>query len=80
MPKQKNKIELRQSLFWDVDPAKIDVDKNARYVIERILDFGDEHELSWMNRYYSEEKIKDVVKKSRVLFDKSRYFWSLVYS
>ena len=80
MAEQKEKIELRQSLFWDVDPTKIDVDKNDRYVIERILDFGDEGELAWMNRYYPESTIRDVVVKSRVLLDKSRDFWSLVYS
>ena len=80
MNDKKGKIEFRQSLFWDVDPSKIDPDKNAHYVIERILDFGDEHELNWMHHHYSEEKIKEVVNKSRVLFDKSRNFWSLVYS
>jgi len=76
----KKTIELRQSLFWDVDPTKIDLEKNARYVIERILDFGDQYELSWMAHYYPESLIKDVVKQSRALLDKSRNFWSLVYS
>jgi len=31
---------FRQSLFWDVDPKTIDPEKNAKYVIERVLEFG----------------------------------------
>jgi len=33
-------MKFRQALFWDVNPAKIDPKKNARYVVERVLDLG----------------------------------------
>ena len=73
-------IQFRQSLFWDVDPKNIDPEKNARYVIERILDFGNTEEVSWMSSYYPEELIRDVVKTSRVLQRKSRALWELIYA
>ena len=38
--KTKETIPFRPTLFWDVDPATIDPDKNAKYIIERIMDFG----------------------------------------
>ncbi|MBI4994134.1 hypothetical protein HZC21_00610 [Candidatus Peregrinibacteria bacterium] len=35
-------ITFRQSLFWDIDPKTIDLKKHKRYIIERILDFGND--------------------------------------
>lgn len=77
--KPKQGIKFRQELFWDVDPKKIDPQKHATYIIERILDFGRTNEVKWMRRYYTPRRISKVVKKSRVLHDKSRSLWSLVF-
>jgi len=77
--KKKLGITFRRSLFWDVDPKTIDPETHAEYIIERILDFGDEKEVRWMARYYSHGLIKKVVKESRVLHDKSRNLWQLVF-
>lgn len=77
----KNKpIAFRQSLFWDVDPKTIDPDKNAVYVIERILDFGDDSEVRWMWKYYDHALIRKVVHTSRVLQPPSRALWTLVFA
>ncbi|OGL78999.1 hypothetical protein A3J43_03840 [Candidatus Uhrbacteria bacterium RIFCSPHIGHO2_12_FULL_54_23] len=73
-------MKFRQSLFWDVDLKTIDPKKHAEYVIERILDFGDDREVRWMTRYYSHRLIKKVVRESRVLHDKSRNLWRLVFA
>jgi hypothetical protein len=35
-------------LFWDTDKSGIDVRQHARYIICRILDFGDSPEVRWM--------------------------------
>ncbi|MEK7452101.1 MAG: hypothetical protein AAB664_02085 [Patescibacteria group bacterium] len=70
---------FRQSLFWDVDPKSINPKKHAQYIIERILDLGNDREIRWMNRQYSKTMIGKVVKKSRVLHKKSKNLWSLVY-
>lgn len=72
-------MKFRQSLFWDVDPSTIDPEKHARYIIERILDFGEETEVSWAAKQYPHSLIRDVVNKSRVLHDKSRALWSKVF-
>lgn len=73
-------MKFRQSLFWDVDPKKIDPKKHARYIIERILDFGNDEEVRWMSRAYSKQKIRATVNNSRVLHDKSRNLWQLIYN
>lgn len=76
---KRQKISFRQSLFWDVDPKKIDPDKHARYIIERILDFGETDEVRWMSEYYPRQSIQKVIRESRVLHDKSKSLWRLVY-
>jgi len=71
-------MEFRQSLFWDTDPKKIDPQKNARYIIERILDLGNDKEVKWMWDYYDKKLIKEVVDKSRSIRRDTRSLWSLI--
>ena len=78
-PKQKEKMEFRQSLFLDVDPKTIDPEKHARYIIERILDFGAPEEVGWVFRRYSKEEIKEVMELPRSQVNqKSKALWSLL--
>ena len=75
----KPRIEFRQTLFWDVDPKTIDPEKNARYVIERILDLGDPEEVSWLFHYYPKSEIKRVMNLPRSQVQrKSKALWSLL--
>lgn len=68
-------IKFRQSLFWDVDPKKIDPQKHATYIIERILDFGNDNEVRWLWQKYPRTRVRDVVKHSRVLHNETRVLW-----
>lgn len=72
-------IRFRQSLFWDVDPKTVDPQKHARYIIERVLDFGNDEELRWLVGYYPRQLISEVVKTSRTLHAKSHALWNLLY-
>lgn len=74
----KPKIKLRQSLFWDVDPKTIDLKKNARYVIERVMDFGRDDEVRWLIRYYPKKSIEEALTKSRQLQPRTRALWTLI--
>jgi hypothetical protein len=72
-------MTLRKTLFWDTDPKTIDLDKNGRYVIERVLDLGEPDEVRWLFKRYSKDQIKDVIGLPRVqLSPKSKALWSLV--
>ncbi|KKU43220.1 MAG: hypothetical protein UX60_C0032G0010 [Berkelbacteria bacterium GW2011_GWA2_46_7] len=71
-------MEFRQTLFWDVDPNKIDTEKNAQYVIERVLDFGNDEEVRWMYSYYDKSLIKGVVARSRSLRPETKNLWTLL--
>lgn len=78
--KRANKlIKFRPELFWDVNPKTINPKKHAHYIIERVLDFGDLDEMRWIAHYYSPKAIKQTMRESRVVDDKSKALWSLVF-
>jgi len=69
---------MRQALFWDTNPKNIDTEKHARYIIERILDFGRDDEVRWLRQYYTKELIREVVLKSRSLRPETKNLWTLL--
>lgn len=64
-----------RSLFWDTSLANIHIRRNARYIIERVLEFGDMDAVNWLQRVYPVQTIVDVLQLSRVVTEKSRNFW-----
>lgn len=73
-----NVIKFRQTLFWDTKPKNINPQKNAQYIIERILDFGNDKEVKWLWDYYNKPLLKKVVKKSRCLRPETKNLWILM--
>jgi len=69
-------MKLRQSLFWDVDPETIDLEKHARYVIERVLDFGTDEEARWVYHRYPHRRIREVIDNPRMLRPRTRALWN----
>jgi len=65
--------------FWDVNPDNIDLAKNRRYVIERLLELGDPEAVSWMKNCFSQDEIVQVLKNARALTKKSANFWANIF-
>ena len=81
MKKSKKKVKLikfRPELFWDVDVKKLDPDKYPVYIMERILDLGDDKEIRWMWHYYNHLKLKNIVNNSRVISPQVKTLWQLI--
>lgn len=73
-------IRFRPELFWDVDPKTLDPKKHARYIIERILDFGEIKELQWLVYQYPQSTIQSVIHEPRNVIDKkSKALWQAVF-
>ena len=62
--------------FWDTDPKKLDVEKRSKYIIERVMDWGDIPHVKWMLENFSKKELKNTLIKTRNLFKKSAYFWA----
>lgn len=71
-------MNFRQSLFWDTDPKRINIKKNAAYIIERVLDFGADQEVRWVRKTYNPKLIRKVVSNSRSLSPKTKNLWLLL--
>lgn len=61
-----------------MDPKTIDQKKHAKYIIERIMDFGNDDEVRWMWKTYSRRLLRSVAGKSRVLRPRTRSLWRLM--
>lgn len=73
-----NGMKFRQTLFWDTNPNNIDTKKNAQYIIERVLDFGNDKEVQWLCHFYNRSLIKKIVVKSRSLRPETKNLWILL--
>ncbi len=71
-------MKFRQTLFLDVNHKNIDTKKNDQYIIERILDFGNDKEVKWMWNFYDKKLLKKVVAKSRCLMPETKTLWLLM--
>lgn len=65
--------------FWDVQPEKLDVQRNASFIIERLLEIGDDAAIRWVLASYPMETIEGVVRDSRRLSKKTVRFWQLIF-
>ena len=73
-----NQVQQRfHPLFWDVDPNKISTRRNARYIIERILEVGDIDAFRWIQEIYPTRLILETCNTSRKISEKSRIFWKI---
>ena len=69
-----------EKYFWDVNFKNLDVKAHKKYILERILEMGDEQAVKWMEKNFSKEDTLEVLKKSRQISPKSRNFWNLVFT
>lgn len=68
-------MKFRQALFWDTNPGNIDTRKNAQYIVERVLDFGNDNEVKWLYHFYSKSLLKKIVAQSRSLMPETKNLW-----
>ena len=67
-----------KSLHWDTPWENLDEKLHARYIIERIAEYGDVDDLKWLFSVYSEEEIRETIKISKRLSVKTAYFFAKI--
>ena len=68
---------LDKSLFWDVDPEKLEWEKNSQLIIERTLQRGLTNEVETIFSVYSDKQLKEAILKSRSLDKKTANYFSI---
>jgi len=70
--------EFLRPLFWEVDFDRLRVQGHERYVIERVLEYGDLPEVKWMLGHFARQEIVQTLRRSRGLSPKSANFWAFI--
>lgn len=55
----------------------LDAEKDSKFIIERIIEWGDIKSVRWLLKRYSAKAIKELVKKSRAISKKAANFWAV---
>jgi excisionase family DNA binding protein len=55
------------SVIWDVDLSTLDEERNAGFIIRRVLEAGRPDQVAWLFRRYGERRIADVADRDRAL-------------
>lgn len=72
-------LELRPSLFWDVNVEALDLNKHRASVIERITTRGRLDEFRSMVKYYGPETVKNTLLNARYLDKRTLAYCSLIF-
>lgn len=61
-------------IFWDTDRFSINLNENAPYVVQRVLEYGQINDWKLMLSYYGLDRIVEITKKLRTLEPKALSF------
>lgn len=50
--------QLNKTFFWDTDFNQLDDEKSKRLIIERVMNFGNLHEIKLLKKFYGINEIK----------------------
>jgi len=65
--------------FWDVDFKRLNIEKSSYFIINRLMEHGDEGAISFLLNAFSRKEIIHVLKNSRSLSRRSREFWKIFF-
>lgn len=66
--------------FWDVDMHKLDYEANARFVIEKVMNYGLWADMLEILRYYGHERVKAEVVQAAYLKKKTLTFCCAIFN
>lgn len=70
--------KFRSALFWDTSLENIDFDAHRRYVINRVLERGEEAEIREIVRFYGREVVLEIILSSEAQNGEKSMFGSMV--
>jgi hypothetical protein len=65
-------------LFWDAELETVDPSRHMVYIVERVVELGDDRAISWLLRTVERGRIREVIRTSRSISRNTARFWSLL--
>jgi hypothetical protein len=69
---------LNTRMFWDTQIEKLDYEKNMKFIIERIAEYGNENDEMIMYAMYTKNQIINSLKLSDNLIEKTVLYYSYI--
>lgn len=66
-----------KTLFWDY--KNIRMDKHYKYIIARILDYGDWDDVRKVKKLFTKKQIIETIKTSRSISKRTANYWAMIY-
>jgi len=73
-------MEINPTLFWDVNFETADYEKNAQFIINRVLMRGTIHDWNEIKAFYGIERIKKETLQMKYLDNKTLSFCSTYFN
>ena len=70
---------LSKQAFWDIDMDKIDYEKNAGHIIEKVVDRGTFDDFINLKKFYGDDKFKKEIVNASWIGDKEISFCCTVF-
>jgi len=67
-------ISINKRIFWDVDPAELDVYAHSAFIVARVLNRGSIEDIKQVLNFYTTSELTKAVKENRLLNEKSLHF------
>lgn len=67
-------------IFWDVDSEKLDFDKKASFIIERVFERGDVEDIRMCRRFYGDAKTATALANAKWLMPHTVYLASALFN
>ena len=72
-------LNLSPIAFWDVDMQNLDYERNAHFIIEKVMNYGLWADILEILRYYGHERVKVEVMKAAYLKKKTLSFCCAIF-
>jgi hypothetical protein len=63
--------------FWETDLARVHRRRHEAYIIERVIEYGDDRAIRWLRQNYTPAQIARVVRSSRAISPNTANLWAL---
>mgnify|MGYP000974190068 CR=1 FL=1 len=70
--------ETFEKYFWDCNFNELSLDKYKKFVVERMLNYGDIYAVRYILSNVDKSELKNIISTSRNLNSKTKNFWEIM--
>ena len=72
-------MNLSKTAFWDVDFSRLDYERQSRFILEKVFNYGTWDDFQEVMRYYGFERVRREIVQTAYLKKKTLSFCCLLF-